>query len=48
MRARSWFDILGPVFGCGEQELAREVFAIFDRHTREDPSPWPQAEMHRD
>ncbi|HEX5781362.1 MAG TPA: hypothetical protein VFX80_05555, partial [Solirubrobacteraceae bacterium] len=30
------------------EELARDVFAIFDRHVREGRGGWPQAEMHRD
>ncbi len=46
--ARSWFDVLTPVFGAGEQDLARELFAIFDRRTREDTPPWPKGEMHRE
>jgi hypothetical protein len=38
--AKTWFQILAPVFGVGAQELAREVFAVFERHVREDPQKW--------
>ena len=48
VRARSWFEILTAVWGFGEAGLARDVFAIFERHVREDPSVWRRAEMHRD
>jgi hypothetical protein len=30
--APSWYEILAAVFGHGEQELARAVFAVFERH----------------
>jgi hypothetical protein len=43
-RARSWFQILAPVFGYGDQQLARDVFAAFERHVREDPQPWRDGE----
>ena len=29
--ARNWTDILGAVFGAGDEELSREIFAILDR-----------------
>jgi hypothetical protein len=48
VRAKPWFDMLAPVHGLGEAELARALFAIFDRHVREDPRPWRDAAMHRD
>ena len=48
LRSRVWYDLLGPVYGFGAGDLAREVFAIFDRHVREDESPWSAAEGHRD
>ncbi|MGZ8647247.1 MAG: hypothetical protein ACXW08_01190 [Solirubrobacteraceae bacterium] len=48
VRARRWFEILAPVYGFGAEELARDVFAIFDRHVREGHGGWPQAETHRD
>jgi len=46
--ARSWYEILTAVWGAGESGLARDVFAIFDRHVGEDDRPWRDAEMHRD
>jgi hypothetical protein len=32
----SWYEILTAVFGYGDQELAREVFAVFDRRVGDD------------
>jgi hypothetical protein len=29
--AKGWSDILGAVFGAGEEELSREVYAVLDR-----------------
>lgn len=29
--AKAWTEILGPVFGLGEEDLARDIFAILDR-----------------
>ena len=34
--AESWYEILAAVFGYGDQELAREVFAVFDRRVGDD------------
>jgi hypothetical protein len=48
LRAKFWYDVLGPVFGMGAGEEARAVFAIFDRHVREDDQVWSAAEKHRD
>jgi len=48
VRARSWYEILAAVWGLGASELARDVFAIFDRHVREDAPLWRDAERHRD
>jgi hypothetical protein len=48
LRAKFWYDVLGPVFGMGASEEARAVFAIFDRHVREDEQVWGAAEKHRD
>ena len=48
VRARRWFEILTPVYGFGAEELARDLFAIFDRRVSEGRSGWPQAEVHRD
>jgi len=30
--AEGWYEILAAVFGYGAQDVAREVFAVFDRH----------------
>jgi hypothetical protein len=43
--ARTWFHILAPVFGHGDQELAREVFAVFERHVRDNPRQWRAGEL---
>ena len=48
LRAKFWYDVLGPVFGMGASEEARAVFAIFDRHVSEDDQVWPAAAKHRD
>ena len=48
VRARRWFEILAPVYGFGAEELARDLFAIFDRRVSEGRTGWPQAEVHRD
>jgi hypothetical protein len=48
VRAKSWHEILAAVWGAGESELAREVFAIFDRHVREDSPLWRNGELHRE
>ena len=48
LRAKFWYDVLGPVFGMGASEEARVVFAIFDRHASEDDHVWPAAAKHRD
>jgi hypothetical protein len=46
--AKPWFDVMAPVFGIGETDLARRLFAIFDRHVDEDAHPWRDASLHRD
>ena len=48
MRAKSWHELLVAVWGRGESELARELFAIFERHAREDRPLWRGAELQRD
>ena len=48
LRAKFWYDVLGPVFGLGASDEARAVFAIFDRHVREDDEVWGAAARHRD
>ncbi len=51
--ADGWYEILAAVFGYGEQELARDVFAVFDRHVgagsplrleRDSMRPWVAAD----
>ena len=34
--ADSWYEILTAVFGYGDQQLARELFAVFDRRVGDD------------
>jgi hypothetical protein len=48
LRAKFWYEVLGPVFGMGASEEARALFAIFDRHVREDEDVWGAAAKHRD
>ena len=48
VRSESWYEILAAVFGFGAQELAREVFAVFDRHVDRDVPGWPEGPVHRD
>jgi hypothetical protein len=38
--AKAWFQILAPVFGHGDQHLARAVFAVFERRVSENPRAW--------
>jgi hypothetical protein len=51
--AESWYEILAAVFGYGDQQLAREVFAAFDRRVgdgsplalhRDSMRPWVEAD----
>ena len=46
--AKSWFEVLAPVFGLGMGQLSRELFTIFDRHVGEDSPLWRGAERNRD
>jgi lipopolysaccharide biosynthesis glycosyltransferase len=48
VRAKSWHELLAAVWGAGESELARELFAIFERHVRDDVPLWRSAELQRD
>jgi hypothetical protein len=48
VRSKLWYDMLAPVFGYGESELARQIYERFDRHAREDENPWDEAEAKRD
>ena len=44
----SWYEILAAVFGHGAQGLARDVFAVFDRHVDRDVPGWSEGPVHRD
>lgn len=46
--AEGWYEVLAAVFGYGAQDLAREVFAIFDRHVDRDRPGWADGPRHRD
>jgi hypothetical protein len=48
VRSKFWYDMLAPVFGYGESELARQIYERFDRHAREDENPWDEAERKRE
>ena len=48
VRSKSWHDMLAPVFGYGESELARQIYERFDRHAREDENPWDDADRKRE
>ena len=48
IKARAWFNLMGPAFGYGAGDLARRLWAIFDRHVEEDAVLWKHAVMHRD
>jgi hypothetical protein len=48
VRAKSWHELLVAVWGRGDADLARELFAIFERHALEDVPPWESAERQRD
>jgi hypothetical protein len=48
VRSKFWYDMLAPVFGYGESELARQIYERFDRHAREDDNPWHEADRRRD
>jgi hypothetical protein len=46
--AESWYEILAAVFGYGDQQLARRIFAVFDRHVEREIPGWPDGPVHRD
>ena len=46
--SESWYEILAAVFGYGAQDLARQVFDVFDQHVSRDVPGWPEGPMHRD
>jgi hypothetical protein len=39
-----WHALLTPAFGFGAHDLARDAFAVFERHVREQPGAWSDAE----
>ncbi len=41
---QQWYELLTPAFGAGAHDLARDAFAVFERHAREDPGAWGDAE----
>ena len=45
---RQWYELLTPAFGAGAHDLARDAFAVFERHAREHPEAWDDAERQRD
>jgi hypothetical protein len=45
---KSWFEILAAVYGYGAANVAREVYALFDRHVRDKPRGWRGGAPHRD
>ena len=47
VRSKLWYDMLAPVFGYGDSELARQIYERFDRHAREDENPWDEADRKR-
>ena len=46
--AECWYEVLAAVFGYGDHDLARELFAIFDRHVDADWPGWNEGPQHRD
>jgi hypothetical protein len=45
---QAWYEILAAVFGYGAQDLARAVYAVFDRHVDRDAPGWSEGPVHRD
>ena len=46
--SESWYEILAAVFGYGAQDLARQVFGVFDRHVGREVPGWSEGPLHRD
>lgn len=46
--ARDWTDILGAVYGAGDEDLAREVFAILDREVGDGSRVGDELVVNRD
>jgi hypothetical protein len=48
VKAKAWYEILAAVYGHGALDLARAVFAIFDRHVEQDAPAWRHGPARRD
>jgi hypothetical protein len=48
VRPRGWYEIVTAVWGYGDAALARDAFAVFDRHVATGEARWADAESHRD
>ena len=46
--SESWYEVLAAVFGYGAQDLARQVFGVFDRHVGREVPGWSEGPLHRD
>lgn len=48
MNVRRWMDVLEPVFGAGQMELAEEVFAVLDETMARQPKVKEKVAVRRD
>jgi hypothetical protein len=48
VRTRGWYEIVTAVWGYGDEPLARDAFARFDRRVDAAGGTWPPAESRRD
>ena len=48
VRARHWYAIATALWGFGDEPLAREAFARFERHMDADDPPWEPGIAHRE
>ena len=48
MRPRDWLDLLEPVYGAGDVDLAERLFALMDQQIREDPAGAGKLAVRRD
>jgi hypothetical protein len=48
VRMRGWYEIVTAVWGYGDAALARDAFAVFDRHVAAGTGRWGDAESRRD
>jgi hypothetical protein len=46
--ARNWTDILGAIYGAGDEDLARDVFAILDREVGDGATVEAELVVNRD